>query len=118
MAHPHSDDGDIPLGWSIPVVELISPYCRFQPGLTPSVGLYPLNELANDPLVIGIGMEVFILGYPFKIAPPAFPIWKRGSIASEPELVRMTGGYLYVDTASRPGMSGAPVIRRSVGTHS
>jgi hypothetical protein len=50
------------------------------------VALYPLNDLANTPLRIKIGMEVFILGYPF-------------------------------DTASRPGMSGAPVIRQSRTNH-
>jgi len=79
--------------------------------------LSPLNILANDPLAIAIGMEVFVLGFPFKIEMPALPIWKRGSIASEPQLARMSGGYMHVDTASRPGMSGAPVIRRSVGNH-
>ena len=111
------DDEDAPL-W------LVHPGDRVDIGVVPilagpdtSAGLYPLNVLANDPLAIAIGMEVFILGFPFKIVPPAFPIWKKGSIASEPELARMTGGHIYVDTASRPGMSGAPVIRRSVGTH-
>jgi hypothetical protein len=61
-------------------------------------------------------MEVFILGYPFKIELPAYPVWKRGSIASEPQLVRVTD-YMLVDTASRPGMSGAPVIRQSRTNH-
>ncbi|MES2032359.1 MAG: serine protease [Bradyrhizobiaceae bacterium] len=81
------------------------------------IGLYPLNILANAALRIEIGMEVFILGYPFKIEPPAYPVWKRGSIASEPQLARMTTDYMLVDTASRPGMSGAPVIRRSWTNH-
>jgi hypothetical protein len=62
---------------------------------------------------VRIGVEVFILGYPFGDSPPAFPVWKRGSIASDPELVRMSNGYFLVDTASRPGMSGTPVILRS-----
>jgi hypothetical protein len=82
-----------------------------------NIALYPLNPLANDPLRIEIGMEVFILDYPFKIEPPAYPIWKRGSIASEPELAQMTPFYMLVDTTSRPGMSGAPVIRRSWTNH-
>lgn len=114
---PVRDDDDAPLWMVHPGSRVDMAVLPFPAGPDTIVGLYPLNVLANDPLVIGIGMEVFILGYPFKIAPPAFPIWKRGSIASEPELVHMTGGYMYVDTASRPGMSGAPVIRRSVGTH-
>lgn len=84
---------------------------------TAIVTLYPLNLLANASLRIEIGMEVFILGYPFEIVPPAFPIWKRGSIASEPQLSRLSNDFIYVDTASRPGMSGAPVIRRSWTNH-
>lgn len=81
------------------------------------IALYPLNVLANAALRIEIGMEVFILGYPFKIEPPAYPVWKRGSIASEPQLTRLTTDYMLVDTTSRPGMSGAPVIRRSWTNH-
>jgi hypothetical protein len=73
----------------------------------------PANVHANDTLPIEIGMEVFILGYPFGAEPPAFPVWKRGSIASEPALVKFVSGFYLVDTASRPGMSGSPVILRS-----
>jgi hypothetical protein len=62
-------------------------------------------------------MDVFIPGYPFEIRPPAFPVWKRGSIASGPEITRVTTGYMLVDTASRPGMSGSPVLQRSWGHH-
>jgi hypothetical protein len=75
--------------------------------------LHPINDLASDKLKIVIGMDVFILGYPFGAKPPGFPVWKRGSIASEPDLVRLTDGYYLVDTASRPGMSGSPVVHRS-----
>jgi S1-C subfamily serine protease len=81
------------------------------------ISLYPLNVLANARLRIEVGMEVFVIGYPFGIKPPAFPVWKRGSIASEPQLARLTTDYMLVDTASRPGMSGAPVIRRSWSNH-
>jgi hypothetical protein len=74
-------------------------------------------------------LEVFILGYPFPIELPGYPVWKRGRIASEPDLASLAPAlgssgrrkvkfgahprdYLLADTASRPGMSGAPVIRR------
>ena len=85
-----------------------------------------MNELVDAPIRIAIGMEVFILGYPFKIELPGYPVSKRGSIASEPELASLTSAlgsdvkqseYMLVDTASRPGMSGAPVIRRSWWNH-
>lgn len=81
------------------------------------INLRPINTLTTVDLAIYIGMDVFILGYPLGSGPPGYPVWKRGSIASEPDLVRMTTDYLLVDTASRPGMSGGPVIRRSWGNH-
>lgn len=81
------------------------------------IELLPINKMAPGKLWISIGMEVFILGYPFGGAPPAFPIWKRGSIASEPDLVRLNKPYYLVDTASRPGMSGSPTILRSWSNH-
>jgi trypsin-like peptidase len=84
----------------------------------PTISLHPINTLRSEAdLAIRIGMDVYILGYPFGLQPPGFPVWKRGSIASEPDLTRMGAGYMLVDTASRPGMSGAPVIRRSWGMH-
>jgi len=85
--------------------------------LKTKVTLLPVNELAPGKIAIMIGMDVFILGYPFGSSPPAFPVWNRGSIASEPDLVRLTTGYYLVDTASRPGMSGSPVILRSWSNH-
>jgi len=82
------------------------------------VKIYTLEQLANAALRIEIGMEIFILGHPFAIELPAHPVWKRGSIASEPDLTRvMRKDYMLVDTASPPGMSGAPVIRRSWTNH-
>ena len=77
----------------------------------------PINALAQARLSVQVGMDVFVLGYPFDARPPFFPVWKRGSLASEPSLVRVGERFHLVDTASRPGMSGAPVILRSYGTH-
>lgn len=77
----------------------------------------PINELPVEPLSVRIGMDVFVLGFPFGSKIPSLPVWKRGSIASEPEIVRQADNFHLVDTASRPGMSGAPVILRSYGVH-
>ncbi|MEO6843151.1 MAG: serine protease [Bradyrhizobium sp.] len=79
--------------------------------------LNPINGQADPDLFVGVGMDCYVLGYPFGSARPGFPVWKRGSIASEPDLARLTTDYILVDTASRPGMSGAPVIVRSWGFH-
>lgn len=86
-------------------------------GHEPIINPYPINEMVSSPLAVRIGMDVFVLGYPFGNEPPGFPAWKRGSIASEPDLVPVRPEYLAVDTASRPGMSGAPVIIRTWGIH-
>ena len=66
-----------------------------------------------------VAKDVFILGYPFSDeemketfggdAPYFLPVWKRGSIATEPAL-RLGGRVLLIDSLSRAGMSGAPVL--------
>jgi len=71
------------------------------------------------PIPEDVAKDVFILGYPFSKAEmtsqfgaDAFyflPIWKRGSIASEPALP-LGGRVLLIDSLSREGMSGAPVL--------
>jgi hypothetical protein len=76
-----------------------------------------LNVLPEVDLLLGVGMDVFVLGYPFGLTGHGLPVWKRGSLASEPHVSTTHQRYRFVDTASRPGMSGAPVIRRSWGFH-
>ncbi|WP_176478440.1 serine protease [Mesorhizobium sp. WSM3876] len=97
-------------GRKIDVVALpISPTEQVEP--------YPINAMENADLQIQIGMDVFVLGYPFGIAQPGgLPIWKRASLASEPELAGATAErHMLLDTGSRPGMSGSPIIRRTWG---
>jgi hypothetical protein len=81
-------------------------------GNEPDFNMYPINSLATESVALLVGMDVFILGYPFGVAPPALPVWKRGSVASEPDLAHLGVGRLLVDTSSRKGMSGSPVVRR------
>ena len=71
-----------------------------------------LNVLRNTRLLTKIGMDVYVLGFPFGKGGVGFPIWKRASIASEPNIGELR---LLIDTASRKGMSGSPVIQRSWG---
>jgi hypothetical protein len=86
-------------------------------GDEPVMDMYPINVLPKSNIANRVGMDVFVLGYPFGNTPPGFPVWKRGSVASEPDLVNFTTGYQLIDTASRPGMSGGPVVRRTWCTH-
>jgi len=78
--------------------------------IIPEVDFHPINALTQFPMRVSVGLDAFILGYPFGIGVSTLPIWKRASIASEPEISINNLPYFYVDTASRPGMSGSPVI--------
>lgn len=66
---------------------------------------------------LGIGLsvtqDVFVVGFPgYDFYTGAVPIWKRGTIASEPN-ISLNGLPCYlIDTATRGGMSGSPVYAR------
>lgn len=71
--------------------------------------------------------DVFAVGFPQGVRMiNVFPVWKRGTIASDPDLPVEGHPKFYVDMAGRGGLSGAPVYRvqqgvvvdRDVGGHS
>lgn len=74
--------------------------------------VYPINEVAQtEQMLLSIGQDVFILGYPLNIrAGGVFPVWKRASVASEPNLSFEHMPAILVDTATYSGMSGSPVV--------
>jgi hypothetical protein len=78
---------------------------------------HPINLMLTSPMAISVSLDAFIIGYPFGISTGPFPIWKRASIASEPEVLVNREHYFFVDSASRQGMSGAPVIARAWGLY-
>jgi hypothetical protein len=84
------------------------------PDERPKIKYFPINLLSSESIALIIGMDVYVLGYPFAPSGAALPIWKRGSIASEPHLDTGSGVFL-IDSASRPGMSGSAVILRKWG---
>jgi hypothetical protein len=67
----------------------------------------------ND-MKVEIGNDVFILGYPLGFSHfISTPIWKRGSIASEPHAeTPESKSRIVIDATTRNGMSGSPVILR------
>lgn len=74
---------------------------------------YPINELPERAVELGMGQDVFVVGFPLPDQPLNLPIWKRGSLASEIMIPSGLQAYWLVDTASRSGMSGSPVIART-----
>ena len=62
-------------------------------------------------MALKVSRDVFVLGYPRGISGSrGFPIWKRASIATEPAIQLDGLPKMLVDTATREGMSGAPVV--------
>ena len=72
--------------------------------------IFPLNEVPHANIPTRVGQDVFILGYPMGIDSSGLPIWKRGSIATEPHVDVDKLPMIYVDSAASRGMSGSPVI--------
>ena len=79
--------------------------------------LPPMNGPAVDErMFVWIGSEVFVLGYPFGMEPTGnFPVWKRASVATEPRINIEGLPKFLIDTATRGGMSGSPVLLRTCG---
>lgn len=81
--------------------------------------LFPINDVKfDDGVTPEIADDVFVVGYPFMdLTYVQMPVWKRGSIATEPDINLDQTPKLYIDTATRPGLSGSPVILQRIGVH-
>jgi GNAT superfamily N-acetyltransferase len=65
---------------------------------------------------LAAGDDIFIVGYPYRLTVgPLFPLWMRGTIASDPFFGYQTASKLYpcwlIDARTRSGQSGSPVMR-------
>ncbi len=81
------------------------------------IATQPINTF-RDWVDFGVtaGDDAFVLGYPKGLTGGHhFPIWKRASIASEPDVDIDGLPKMFVDTATREGMSGSPVVIVSRG---
>ena len=73
----------------------------------------PINDRPATELRLRVSDDVFVLGYPLGlIGSHGMPLWKRASVASEPGTSEPS---FLVDTATRSGMSGSPVVQRYRG---
>ena len=86
---------------------------------TGTIQHHPNLQVSDDrdvKLALPVGLDVFVLGFPLGIqGGHLFPIWKRGSLASEFSLDYADLPCFLIDTATREGMSGGPVLARSIG---
>jgi hypothetical protein len=85
-----------------------------------SVQAWTINDAWQDPLfdtfLLRPGLDVFLIGFPLGIAVAKhLALWKRGTIASEPMFDVDRRPIILIDTATRGGMSGSPVIAQIQG---
>lgn len=84
---------------------------------------YKLNciseEWGTKNLRVSPASSVVLIGYPYGYYDEknALPIWKTGSIASEPSVDFEGKPYFLVDVSAFPGMSGSPVFAISHAFH-
>lgn len=80
-----------------------------------------IESLYSTDLLVQIGMQTVVVGYPFGIGTSLIghplPIWKTGHIASEPSFSYRDKEAVLVDVTGRSGMSGSPVFVRSSGPY-
>lgn len=72
-----------------------------------------INDIPMTAMDLAVSHDVFVLGYPLGLIDTmGLPIWKRASVATEPST---SSPSFLIDTATRSGMSGSPVIMRYRG---
>ena len=83
------------------------------PGELPGKLTWYDSSYLNSSINLYPGLDVFVVGFPSDsgIVYP-LPIWKRGTIASEPDLINVGSSRFYIDATTRGGMSGSPVVFR------
>ncbi len=76
------------------------------------------EKFQEHDIKVGVGDDIFIIGYPLGLQKQfGFPIWKRGTIASEFDVPVDNLPLFLVDAATRNGMSGSPVYSRKKGSY-
>lgn len=77
------------------------------------------KKWSQSDLKIRPAKEVTLVGYPYGFydRTNALPIWKTGSLASEPKIDFEGKPLILVDVSAFPGMSGAPVFAVSHGMY-
>jgi hypothetical protein len=74
------------------------------------------NSVESDAVLdVTVSQDVFVIGFPFgKIANAPAPVWKRGTVALDPTFDPEGLPKMFVDTATREGMSGSVVVAKHI----
>ena len=64
-------------------------------------------------LLLSPATDLFVVGFPLNYGSNSLlPIWKKGTVASEANLLKVGESSFFIDGTSRKGMSGSPVYYR------
>lgn len=116
LHHPiHNEKVDVAvLEWRAEDFEGFDPHAS-EPLKNLAISNDPINKL--EQIRVDAGMDAFVLGFPMGVESDGLAIWKRASVASEYAIDPGGLPYFFVDTATRQGMSGAPVYVQQVNLH-
>lgn len=80
--------------------------------------IHPINHLTYDNFKPEVADDVFVLGFPYSLRGGLhFPIWRRGTVATEPDIDYDDLPKFLIDASTKSGMSGSPVIFKRTGIH-
>lgn len=108
LEHPLASRVDVAALEIMPPAEMATQYVNEAMSVS---GLGPRRDFLT------VSQEVWVIGFPLRISSRGMPIWKRATIASEPEFTEIEQPHRFLlDTATREGMSGSPVLVTSKPT--
>lgn len=112
--HPFWIQHPMAFEWSVDIVAL-----NVDSQLKDKTKVQCVNDRNYPRLYHFAGSEIFVLGHPIQqdnsSYPVVFPVWKRGSIASEIIVPWNMRPAFLIDSRTSQGMSGSPVFARVFG---
>lgn len=105
----HDNPGDPSTLLDVVAIELRTSDSRSTLGTTRATA----KDLVASNVILQPSQELFVIGFPTDAGQTmVYPIWKRGTIASEPNFFNLGNSKFYIDATTRQGMSGSPVYFR------
>lgn len=100
-------------GEQVDIAAIALPDETLRPSGGPQTLAKAMNALTWARVQPFVGDELFVVGYPRNLHMMGLPIWKRATFATEPNLFANIPNrrQVWIDCASREGMSGSPVIQ-------
>ena len=80
--------------------------------IVPNIKINIYDSTSIGKIKLYNSQQLFVVGFPQNFS-NFYPIWKNGTIASEPNFTSIGNSTFYIDATTRKGMSGSPVLFRN-----